>query len=74
MIFLRFSIESHTVDDLVSSPFVDIDINRNSSATVCHSVRYRFQDCCNVDGGHFRAPKRLNMTYLFFFFFLNLKD
>ena len=53
----------HTVDELkeyISEAFIEIDAYRDLCRAVCHSVLGRFEECCNVEGGHFRHLKRLN--------------
>ena len=39
--------------DFIIEAFMDIDGNRQLCESVCRSVAGRFQECCNVDGGHF---------------------
>ena len=46
----------HTVDELkeyISEAFIEIDADRDLCRAVCHSVLGRFEECCNVEGGHF---------------------
>jgi len=46
-----------TVDEMkefITDAFMDIDSDRKLCRTVCQSVSYRLDACCNVDGGHFK--------------------
>ena len=39
--------------DYIHDAFTEIDEDQNLCRTVCHSVLERFEECCNVEGGHF---------------------
>lgn len=46
----------HTVDELkeyISEVFIEIDADLHLCRAVCQSVLERFEECCNVEGGHF---------------------
>lgn len=52
-----FAKKAHMLDklkDFISQAFMNIDAYQNWRVTVCHSVEYRFQECYNIDGGHFK--------------------
>ena len=54
----------HTVDELkeyISEAFIEIDAYRDLCRAVCHSVLGRFEECCNVEGGHFEHLKEIKL-------------
>lgn len=47
----------HTVDELkqyITDAFIEIDANHDLRHAVCHRVHARFEECCNIEEGHFK--------------------